>query len=48
MMTNFGGNRYFGVVLCFGLFWMFLLYGWACYGFMILGDSIALPWCMNF
>ena len=33
MMTNFRGNRYFGVVLCFGLFWIFLLYGLAHYGF---------------
>ena len=30
-MTNFGGNCNFGVVLWFGLFWMFLLYGWALY-----------------
>ena len=33
MMTNFGGNCYFGVVFCFGLSWMFYLYGWALYEF---------------
>ena len=30
VMTNFWGNFCFGVVLCFGLFWV---YGWALFGF---------------
>ena len=48
MITNFGGNHYCGVVLCFGLFWMFFYMDGHFMDFMIMGDSMALPQCTNF
>ena len=42
-MTNFGGDRYFGVVLCFRLFldlfffFFFFFNEWLVYGFLYFG-----------
>ena len=32
-LIDFWGNYYFGEVLCFRLFLIFLCYGWTLYGF---------------
>ena len=47
-MTNFGGSHYFCMVLCFGLFGQFCYMDGHFLDFVILGDSIDLPQCMNF
>ena len=46
-LTNFLGNCcfvWFYVFNCFGFFWV--KDGWFM-DFVILGDSIALPWCIG-
>ena len=48
MITNFGGNHDFGMVLCSGLFWLFCCTNGHFLDFVILGDTITLPRCMDF
>ena len=48
MITNSGGNCDFGLVLSFGLVSLFCYMDGHILDFMILGDSIDLPWCMGF
>ena len=47
-VDKYWGNYNFGVFLCFQLFYCFLVRdGWFI-DFVILGDSIALRWCIGF
>ena len=42
MITNYGGNCDFGMILWFGLIWKFCYTDEYIFDFMILGDSITL------
>ena len=48
MMNNFGGNDDFGIILSFGLFLLFCYTDSYSLDFVILGETIALPRCMDF
>ena len=48
VMTNYRGNQYYGVVLCFCLFLLFCYTDGRFMDFVILWNSIALPRCIDF